>query len=124
MLQITVDHYHHIGIFDSKKLDELIRLVVQLKQQENDHMAALDDKIAALQTEVANNTTVEQSAITLIQGLAQQLAAAIAAAAAAGATTAQLQTLTDLQTTLAANDSALSAAIAANTPAAPAPPSA
>jgi len=82
-------------------------------------MAALDDKIAALQAEVANNTTVEKSAVTLLQGLSSQLAAAIAAAANAGATPAQLQALTDLQTALNTNDTDLAAAIAANTPAAP-----
>ena len=82
-------------------------------------MAALDDKIAALQTEVANNTTVEKSALALINGFAAQLAAAVAAAQAAGATTAQLQAITDLQTTLASNDTELASAVAANTPAAP-----
>ena len=83
-------------------------------------MAAIDDKIAALQTEVANQTTVDNSAVALLQGLSTQLAAALAAAANAGATPAQLQALTDLQTTLAANDTTLSAAVTANTPAAPA----
>lgn len=83
-------------------------------------MAALDDKISALQTEVTNNTTVIGSAETLINGFAAQLAAAIAAALAAGATDAQLQSLTDLNTTLTANDTALAAAVAANTP--PPPP--
>lgn len=81
-------------------------------------MAAIDDKITALQAEVANQTTVDQSAITLLQGLSTQLAAALAAAANAGATPAQLQALTDLQTSLAANDTSLAAAVKTNTPAA------
>ena len=81
---------------------------------------ALQDDIAALKTEVANNTAVEQSASTLIKGFAAQLAAAVAAAQAAGATPDQLQALTDLNTTLTANDADLAAAVAANaTPAAP-----
>ena len=85
-------------------------------------MAALDDKIAALTAEVANNTSVEKSAAALINGFAKQLADAVAAAQAAGATPAQLQSLTDLSTSLAANDSDLAAAVAANTPAAPPAP--
>lgn len=83
-------------------------------------MSVLDDKIAALQTEVANNTTVEKSALALIQGFKAQLDAAVQAALAAGASATQLQGLTDLQTALAANDSELAAAVAANTP--PVPP--
>ncbi len=86
-------------------------------------MSKLDDSIASLTTEVANNTAVEKSALTLINGFAAQLAAAIAAALAAGASATELQSLTDLQTTLAANDTELAAAVAANqAPAAPAPP--
>lgn len=80
-------------------------------------MSALDDKITELTNEVANDTTVIQSAITLINGFAQRLAEAIAAALAAGASEAQLQSLTDLKTGLAANDQALADAVAANTPA-------
>lgn len=79
----------------------------------------LDKQIADLQTEVANQTAVEQSALKLIQGIPALIAAAIASAQAAGATTAQLQAISDLQDKLAANDTELSAAVAANTPAAP-----
>lgn len=68
-------------------------------------MAAIDD----LTTQVAANTTVIGSALTLIQGLA-------AALAAAGTDPAKLSAL---QTQLAASDTALAAAVAANTPAAP-----
>mgnify|MGYP001614089774 CR=1 FL=1 len=85
-------------------------------------MSALDDKITALQAEVAKNTTVEKSALALIQGFAAQLAAAVQAALAAGATRAQLQSLTDLQTTITANDDELAAAVLANTPAPPVTP--
>ena len=70
-------------------------------------MAAIDD----LTTEVARNTSVEQSALVLIQGLAAQLAAAGTDPAKLAALTAQLSTSAD----------ALAAAVAANTPAAPAP---
>jgi len=86
-------------------------------------MAALDDQITALTAQVAQNTTVEKSALALINGFAAQLAAAIAAAQAAGATTAQLKALSDLGTSLKSSDDELAAAVAANTPAAPPNPS-
>lgn len=83
-------------------------------------MAALDDEITQLTAQVANDTTVEASAVTLINGFAAQLAAAVAAAAAAGATPAQLAALQALGTTITANNTSLAAAVAANTAAAPA----
>jgi hypothetical protein len=61
--------------------------------------------LSALQTEVTNNTTVEQSAITLINGLAAQITAAGTDPVALGALVTQLQT----------NDAALAQAVAANT---------
>lgn len=70
--------------------------------------AALD----ALTAQVAANNAVVESALTLIQGLKAQLDAAIAAG-----DPAQLQALSD---SLAAEDSKLAAAVAANTPATPA----
>jgi len=97
------------------------RVVLERLTQIERKIMALQDNITALQTEVANNTSVESSAVTLIQGLATQLAAALATASAAGATPAQLQSLTDLQTTLTANDAALAAAVTANTPVTPTP---
>ena len=68
-------------------------------------MAALDD----LTAQVAANTTVEASAVTLIQGLAAQLAAA-------GTDPAKLASL---QASLKTSADSLAAAITANTPAAP-----
>ena len=67
--------------------------------------------LTALTAQVAATTTVEQSAITLIQGLAAQIAAAGTDPAALAALTTSLNT----------SATALSAAITANTPAAPAP---
>lgn len=104
-----------IQLVDSEQFHELIHHLTNLKGEILNHMAALDDKIAALTAEVARQTTVEKSALALIQGFAAQLAAAVAAAQAAGASDAQLQALTDLQTTLTANDDELSTAVAANT---------
>lgn len=69
-------------------------------------------ELDALTAEVANNTVVTQSAITLINNIAAQLAAA-------GTDPVKLQSLHD---TLVANDAALAAAVAANTtPPAPTP---
>ncbi len=86
-------------------------------------MTALDTEIAALTAQVATDTTVEGSAVTLIQGFAKQLAAAVAAATANGATPAQLASLTALGTTVETNSAALAAAVAANivTPPTPVP---
>jgi len=71
-------------------------------------MSALDD----LTTQVAANTSAEQSAITLINGLAAQIAANATDPAKIAALASQLKTSAD----------ALGAAIVANTPAAPPAP--
>ena len=111
-LSVDLDQIATVLQFLSGKFNSLEKL-----------MAALDDAISALQAEVAKQTTVDASAVTLIQGLATQLAAALAAAANAGATTAQLSALTALQTALANNDTSLGASVSANTaPVAPVPP--
>jgi hypothetical protein len=78
--------------------------------EEQSIMAAIDD----LEAEVAQDTTVEQSAITLIDGIAAQIAAA-------GTDPTRLAAV---QATLANNRTALAAAVAANTPAAPPAPAA
>lgn len=65
----------------------------------------------ALTAQVAANTTVEQSAITLINGLAAQIASLKNDPAAIAALAAKLQT----------SAAALSAAITANTPPPPPP---
>ena len=69
--------------------------------------------LAALEAQVAQSISVEASAVTLIQGIAAQLAAALASGtdAALPALVAQLNT----------SATALAAAVSANTPAAPAP---
>lgn len=68
--------------------------------------------LQALMTQVAQNTSVEASAVTLIQGIAAQLSAALANSddAALPALVASLNT----------SATALGAAVAANTPATPA----
>lgn len=81
-------------------------LLLHIAQTQTKIMALLD----TLTAEVARNTTVEQSAITLLQGLKAQLDAA-------GTDPVALKALSDQ---LGTNDDALAAAVAANTPAAPA----
>src|ERR1700722_463555 len=79
---------------------------------------AMSTQLTALQAQVAQNTSVEQSAVTLINGLASQLAAAIAAQ-----NNGTPWALPALQSELASRATAPAAAIRANTPAAPpAPP--
>jgi len=89
------------------KLSDKFRnwLLKSILEKENQIMAALDD----LTAQVAANTTVEASAVTLIQGLAAQLAAA-------GTDPAKLASL---QASLKTSADSLAAAITANTPAAP-----
>lgn len=71
-------------------------------------MSALDD----LKAEVAATATVEQSAVTLIQGIAAQLQAALANQ------TNPDSALVDLTNQLKTSADALAAAVTANTPAA------
>lgn len=98
----------------------ILALLTQFKQENQKNMAALDDQITALTNDVTQETTVEQSAITLINGIPALIANAVAQAQAAGATPAQLQALTDLGTKITASSAALGTAVTTNTPAAPA----
>jgi hypothetical protein len=85
--------------------------ILQTQQKELTNMA-LD--ITALQTAVANETTVEQSAITLMTGLAAKISALIASSGNTVDPVA-LQAIVD---GINQNQAALAAAVAANTPAA------
>lgn len=81
-------------------------------------MTALDTAIQKLQADVTAEATVEQSAITLLNGIPKLISDAAAAALAQGATPAQLKALTDLSASIEANTTALGAAVTANTPSA------
>lgn len=89
-------------------LQQILDGVNDLKKGQQTEMADL----TALQAEVANNTTVEQSAITLINGLAAQITAAGTDPVALAGIVTQLQD----------NDAKLAAAITANTATPPPPP--
>lgn len=95
--------YHPLAPY----LDMILSNTTLLVQQGEQQLAALDD----LKAQVAATITIEASAITLIQGIAQQLKDAIAANDPAA--------LTDLATQLGTSATALAAAVTANTPATP-----
>jgi len=92
------------------KLDAIIVLLNQLIKQEK-QMAIDLTKITA---EVANNTTVEASVLALLT----QLAAIIKAIPPSSDPVTQAA-LDQLTSTLSANDTALAAAVVANTPTTP-----
>ena len=71
-----------------------------------------------LQAQVKANTDVEDSATLLINGIAARISAAVAAAIANGATASELAPVTDEIAALKKSADDLSAAVAANTPAA------
>jgi len=88
------------------KLNRILEILEKIERREKIMSAELD----ALTTQVTANESLEQSAITLIQGIAAQLAAI-------KDDPAKIQALAD---SLKASADTLSAAIVANTPAAPA----
>lgn len=97
-------HYAQLDRIE-RKLDMLLTDANLIISKEIAMSKELDD----LTAEVAADTAVESSAVTLIQGLAAQISAA-------GTDPAKLQALTD---SLTASSTALAAAVAQNTPAAP-----
>lgn len=78
-------------------------------------MSALDDKINDLVNSVNVEDTVIDSAIAFINGVPALVQAAKDAALAAGATQDQLESLTNLKTTLDAKSTEMKAALTANT---------
>jgi peptidoglycan hydrolase CwlO-like protein len=103
---MRIDVYHHFGDNGAveRKLDNVLALLQTLVTQGVTMSKELDD----LTAQVAANTNLEQSAVTMIQGLAAQIAAAKNDPAAIQALSDQLNT----------SATALTNAITANTPAA------
>ena len=100
---LRIDLYiHQDTLTTDAKLDKILAALTVLQQQETTIMADL----TALTTQVAQNTSVEESAVTLIQGLAAQIVAA-------GTDPAKLADLTAQLNKSAAD---LASAITANTP--------
>ncbi len=83
-------------------------------------MNALDQAISDLTAAVTKETTVEASAVVLLNGIPALIAKAVADATAAGATPTELASLNALGVAIAASSAPLAAAVTANTP--PAPP--
>ncbi len=77
----------------------------------------------ALSAQVAANTTVEASAVTLINGIAQRVQDAITAATAGGASASDLAPIQAEVDAMKASADALAAAVQANTPVVPPAPS-
>ncbi len=92
----------------AQALTQLTQKVDAIGRKEDTEMSLLDD----LSTDVADLTTVEDSAVALLGNLSAQLAAA-------GTDPVKLQAIKDALDTGKAN---LAAAVVANTPAVPAPP--
>jgi hypothetical protein len=98
--------YHHY-IPDTEQLNRIEKKLNTLIKQEAAQMATLED----LTTEVQQNGDAVASAVTLLNGLTQQLQDAISANDPAA-----IQALAD---SLSANTQSLADAVIANTPAAP-----
>lgn len=75
----------------------------------------LDAAIAALAASVDKLTTVEESAVALINGIAARIQAAVDTAIANGATPAEVQPVLDAVAKINADADTLAAAVAANT---------
>jgi len=109
-MRIDVWHHHSIEARCEvmRRLDMLADQIGLIESNLENIMSAIDD----LQAAVAAEDTVIDSAITLINGIPALIAAA-------GVDPAKLATL---QADISAKSKALADAVAANTPAAPAPP--
>jgi hypothetical protein len=101
--------------YDREMLTELFNLVNIVHKEIRTMSSNVDQNFLALQAQVQQNVSVEQSAVTLIQGIAAQLAAAIAAA-----NNGDSAALPALQQQLQTSATTLAAAVAANTPGSPA----
>lgn len=106
-MKIEIHHHHHHEPAVEQKLDRILQLLTFKLEK---IMATLDQ----LTADVAADTSAVNSAVTLINGLAQQIKDA-------GTDPVALKALTDQ---LEANTASLSAAVVANTPAVPPAPAA
>lgn len=97
-------------------------IVTQGVQAMSGSTDTLATELANLQTAVQQETTVNQSAIALLNGIPALIQAAVQQAVAAGADPASLSALNNLASTIAGNATGLAAAVTANTPATPPTP--
>jgi hypothetical protein len=82
-------------------------------------MAAIDDKISAINASLLAEETVEGGVIALLTNLSQQLALAQAAAIAGGATSAQLSAFDAIKFKIDNDGTGMATAIVVNTSAQP-----
>lgn len=114
------DVYHHFSR-DDNKLDQILAMLTkltQMGQQELTKMAVIDDAVTALNAKVTAEGDVITSAETLLTNLSQMLKDALAG----GVSQATIDQVNSIAASIDAKSSELAAAVAANTPAAPAPP--
>lgn len=111
------EHREHLLLETLRGISDSLNILLLNQSLIIERLANMSLDLTALAAAVANNTSVEQSAVTLIQGLAQELASAASSGDQAAVATLSAQ--------LTNSASALAAAITANTPAAaPAAPAA
>lgn len=104
---MRIDLYVHIdGIGLDPRIDQILTQLTRIEKGELKLAKELDDLTAA----VAQEVTIEQSAITLLNGLKTQLDAAILAASNGDPTK-----LNELSAQIGTSSSALAAAVQANT---------
>ena len=96
---------------DRRFLREILDRITSMETK----MSQMDDDITALTATVANLTTVDASAVALLNGIGARITAAVTAAQAAGATPAQLTAMTDLNTAVTTQAATMAAAVTANT---------
>jgi uncharacterized membrane protein len=110
---MRIDLYHHIlRDEDEGRLARIEGLLTALITQGANSMATMQEAMDALTAEVTRNTTVDESAIALINGLADQIAAL--------AQEGNVQAILALTAKMKADSDGLAAAVTANTPATPA----
>jgi hypothetical protein len=109
----------NINVVHTMTADAALSALIQsIKEDIRTMSTDVNSALLALQADVTQETTVDQSAMTLIQGIPALIAAAVAAAQAAGATPAQLASFDQLGAQITANATGLAAAVTAGTPAA------
>jgi hypothetical protein len=111
----TLREIHHQLVATNHRLERMETAFLNLAQQGLNKMSEMDDRLAELQADVTAESGAVDSAVTLIEGISQQIADAVAAAQAAGATPQQLQVLSDLDAAVKAKTQSLADAVAANT---------
>lgn len=115
MIDINIHHYIH-RVDDEGRLARIEEKLATLIANGERQMATVQEAMDALTAEVARNTSVDESAVLLMNGLADQLAALLAA----GDPAALVAGIEGIVAKLKTDNDALAAAVVANTPAAPA----